>query len=49
MNPSLCHKFLDIPIIPDGLNLIEANKSWYIYYSVRIESHVSEQALNWIR
>jgi hypothetical protein len=25
MNPSLYHKFLDISIIPDGLNPIEAN------------------------
>jgi hypothetical protein len=27
MNPSLYHKFLDISIISDGLNPIEANKS----------------------
>jgi hypothetical protein len=26
MNPSLYHKFLDISIIPTGLNPIEANK-----------------------
>jgi hypothetical protein len=26
MNPSLYHKFLDISIIPTGLNHIEANK-----------------------
>jgi hypothetical protein len=26
MNPSLYHKFLDIYIIPAGLNPIEANK-----------------------
>jgi hypothetical protein len=31
MNPCLCHKFLDISIIPVGLNPIEANKPLGIF------------------
>jgi hypothetical protein len=30
MNPSLYHKFLDISIIPAGLNPIEANKPSFV-------------------
>jgi hypothetical protein len=33
MNPSLYHKFLDISIIPAGLNPIEANKPLRIQFT----------------
>jgi hypothetical protein len=45
MNPSLYHKFLDISIIPTGLNPMEANKPLHLSIPVGINPVETNEAL----